>query len=467
MLLPPRSVAVQAPALPSSTRRPWTTAALLLALSAVLYRPALRHWFIADDLVNLDFVRRHEGSWLKYLSPLAAYSDPVTRSRYKPLYVYYFRAADLAFGDRPWAWHALSLLWHVAAAMCVYALARRLFRDPLAPVLAALLFASTRLHSQMVVWVSANYRLLSAVLTLGAVLSLDARSSAWAVGACALLFTLSIGMNPESVVLLPILGAILWLHRRDPSRARTSLSALAACAPVALAFVAANRVSQRRFPDLPIALTPDPSRVLLFFANLAVPFAVPLSVKVLGACAVVAAALSLRDRRVRAMLLCALACALFYAVLEYPLAPRYLYLASAFWSVVLARLIARAARRTSSRPALAAAALATPLVLASAWALRETDLEDLGYLACVGERLTPVQREARARGRRLAVHIQPVSSLDARNLAFFRDELRFVPTCAQADRVVDSGYARCRARFGPGFDEDYWYLPWFQWRMRW
>jgi hypothetical protein len=396
-------------------RRTLPLGAALLALCAAIYAPALRHGFIADDFVNLDFVRRYRGSWAAFLSPLAAYSDPVTRSRYKPLYVYYFRALDGLFGDTSWAWHALSLIWHVAAALCVFALARMLFDDRRLGAVAATLFATSRLQGQMVIWVSANYRLLSAAMTLGALLALDLRRTVPSVALCAGLFTLSIATNPEAVVLLPVLGVFALLRGGDPPARSRALQCLAACLPVGVGFALANRLSQTRFTDLPIGHVPDPGRVAMFFGNLALPFEAPLRVKVGVALGLAAGMLALRDRRVVAMLGCALACALFYALLEYPLAPRYLYLASAFWCVGLARGLCVLALRVHPRAVWAAAA---PWVLLSAAAIRDPDIEDFAYLARVGERLGAVQREARARGRAISVRITPVSSLDARNLAF-------------------------------------------------
>lgn len=435
--------------------------ALLFALTASLYAPAVRHHFIADDFINLDFVRHPPSPWATFLHPARAYSDPVTASRYKPGYVYYLALTDAALGDRAWAWHLLSLLLHAAVAAEVYLLAQRLFRDEATALGAATLFATWRLHAQMVVWMSASYRLASAALLLGAILAATGRRRR-AVPLAAGLYLLAQAMNPEAIVLLPMLaGALAYLRlgpSPSPAGARRVAQVLLAVAPIGLFFLAANRVSLRSFPELPISLLPDPRRVGLFVLDLLVPFEVPRWARAAVVALVVAAAWRRRDPRLALLGGCVLVGACFAGVLRYPLAPRYLYLAAAASSIALAALL-RAATARGGRSAMAL--VVAGLVLGNAWALRTTDLAHLGYLAQPGERLAAVQREARRSGRRATVFLQPPSTLDARNLAFFRREVRFVDDATCAEHVVPSGHDRALRRFGPALDRDYWYMPWF------
>jgi hypothetical protein len=462
------------------------TAALLVVLTLALYGGALGHYFIADDFVNLDFVRSYRGSWLAFLDPTRMFSDPVTHTRYKPFHIYDLWLLDAAFGDHAFAYHALSLLLHAVVGMAVWNLAWDLFRERATATAAAVLFVSWRLQSQTVVWISANPRVLSTGLALLAIAAPAARPRASAVVGRIVLFAFALGMNPEVVVVPPILGCFV-LYRlvgrgRDLERARRLAWTLAGCAAVTATFLGACWLSHRAFPERPVSLAPDPGRLLLFTTNLFVPFELPLGLKIALPAVVTVAAVCLKDARLLLMLACIAVCAIFWGLLSgYPLTPRYLYLAWAFGSVVVARLLylvgSRAAQAQPVRwraalpspPAwrrcAAVAALLVPLLAANAWSVRWRDLVHFEYLTLLGRRLAQVQHEARSSGRRTTVFVRPFSSLGAGDLAFFRREIRFVGSPEAAERIVDTGVARYRSRLGPRMAEGYWYLPWFDVRI--
>jgi hypothetical protein len=462
------------------------TAALLVVLAFAIYGGALGHYFIADDLLNFDFVRSYRGSWLAFLDPTRMYSDPVTETRWKPLHIYSLRLLDALFGDRAFAYHTLSVLLHALVGMVVWNLAFDLFRERVMATAAAVLFVSWRLQSQTVVWISAGPRVLSTGLALLAIsAAARRRTSAGPAGGVAL-FALALGMNPELVVVPPILGCFLVYRLvgpgRDLERARRLAWILAGCAIVTAAFLVACWLSHRAFPERPISIAPDPGRVLLFETNLFVPFELPLGLKIPLAAVVVVAAACLRDGRLVLMLACIAACAILWGLLGgYPLTPRYLYLAWAFGSVVVARLLylvgshaatALPGRGPAALPSglawrrhAAVTALLAPLLVANAWSIRSRDLVHFEYLALLGRRLAQVQQEARWSGRRTTVFVRPFSSLGAGDLAFFRREIRFVGSPDAAERIVDTDLAHYRSRLGPRMADGYWYLPWFDVRI--
>jgi hypothetical protein len=431
-------------------------------------------------------VRSYRGSWLAFLDPTRIYSDPVTQTRYKPAYIYYWCGLDALLGDHAFAYHAWSALLHALAGVVVWSLAWELFRERVVATAAAVLFVAWRLQSQTVVWVSASHRVLSTELALLAVLAPLARPRASAVAGAIALFALALAMNPELVVMPPMLGCFLVYHRlkrgHDRERTRRLAWTLGGCAAVTAAFVLASRLSGRVFPERPVSLAPDPGRVLLFATNLFAPFELPLALKMGLAATAVAAALSLRDGRLLLMLACIAASALLWSVLGgYPLTPRYLYLSWAFGSILVARLLCLLGARIGvalparwlppflrppgRRRQAAVAVLLAPLLLASAWSIRARDLVHFEYLALLGRRLAQVQEEARAGGRRTTVFVRPSSHLDGRDLAFFRREIEFVRSPAAAERIIDTDLASYRRRLGPRMADGYWYLPWFDERI--
>lgn len=458
--------------------------ALLAALTFALYGPALGHYFIADDLTLLAFVRGYRGSWLAFLVPGHLYSDPVTRSRYLPLTLYYHAALDALLGGHALAYHLVSLSMHAAVGALVGRLAWSLYRDRAVAAVAAALFVGWRLQSQAVAWIATGPRLPSTGLALLCLLWAREGRGRWAAPAAVAAFALALPMNAELAVMPAILASFL-LGEVDggatgaaPARRRQRRTVLLGCTAVTALFLLATWRSEQAFPARPATLAPDLARVLLFTANLFVPFAVPLALKLALATGAVTAAVWLRDRRLRVLLSSIAASALLWGMLRpYPLMPRYLYLAWAFGAIVVARVLCLAGAaiakalpggrgpellRSPERRRAAAAAMATaPLLALSAWSIRSVDLVHQEYLALLPCRLARVQAEARASGRRLHVFVRPSSHLGGADLAYFEPELQLVPSPAAADRIVDTDLARYRDRLGPRMADRYWFLPWF------
>ncbi|MBI5512621.1 MAG: hypothetical protein HY909_02570 [Deltaproteobacteria bacterium] len=437
----------------------------LLGLALLVYLPSLGDSFLADDFVNLDFARHPPWPWKAFFDPTRAWSDPVTRSRFKPGYVFYLRLLEALLGDRPAGYHALSVVLHGLGGFALYRVVRGLYPAGSEPLLASVLYVTARVNGQVVVWASASYRLASVLLALLALASLDGPRRRVSVALCVTLFALGLSMNPEVFVLWPALAA-LGLAERDHDRRRARLLASFACAPVALAFAYANHRASQVFYELPVETVPDWSRLLLYLGNLVVPFQLGLRWKCVAVGALLALALATRDRRLHGALLAVGAGALFWSVLTYPLTPRYLQLSSAFHAVVLARLFTVAGARLG-RPRAAAAVLAAPWVLAGVAALEARDLPHFHYLSREGAGLLALRDEARRLGRPVTVRVLGRSTLDAQNRRFFHPELRFTEGPEAPERTVETGLPEALRRFGPGITRDYWFFPWFQDRLRW
>jgi hypothetical protein len=448
---------------------------LLLGLGVLgfaLYAPMVDDYFIADDFVNLGFVRNYEGAWLDFFHPTRSFSDPVTGSRYKPLYTLYVAAIDRLFGDHAAAHHLLSIALHAGVAAAVYALSRRLFASRAIAAAAAALFLSSRLHSQTVMWVSASYRLLSTLLALLCLVLFLGRVSLVRQLLQVALFAAALLMNPDLTVVLPVLFLLAWQRRRASPLPWLTLGL---CTLVLGAFAYANYLSTRVFPDSAALGMPQLDRAATMLVQLFVPFQLPWPLKVMITLAFVVGALVpvRRDPRAALLLACMLPSALLWSTFTgYELAPRYLYFSGTFAAILQAVALVWCARALSERWApdaqrrplarLLGALLVLGSVLAHGWVLREHDLVLYEYRALLGGKLAALHTEARATGERMQVYVQPESHLSPSDLAFFAPELRFVDTETHTPRVVSTEGERYRERLGPELESSYWYLPWFR-----
>lgn len=471
--------------------------AALFGLCFGVYYPMLSHYFVSDDFVNVDFVRTYSGSLWAFLDPRRMPSDPVTLTRYKPGYVYYFWALDRAFGDHVVCYQLWSLVLHATIGTLVLLLVRRLTQRPLCGFLAAMVFVTSRAHVQMVLWASANYRLASTALIFGAIVVLFSRRAVPAILCSCLMFSIALSMNPEVIVLMPILAAFLIhfrLHRganRNPGWRFAVVSSVDLIASAG--FVVANHISSLRFGELPVSPAPSLERVLLFLIHPLLPFQLPLGLKI-ATTVVVISTLALRSVP---LLAGALTSALLWGCLKgYALTPRYFYISSAFMVIGLVFFLDRLAyaccwlagkwfrarRDDSSSPSrrdvrrdsehghceqavlrfrhTATCAACALFVVFNVVAIRQVDLVHWDYLQLLGRRLHDLQVQSRRTGRRPSVFVSPFSHLNKRDLDFFRHDLDFVDSEAAATDVVSTDIDRYRPLLSPRIDERSWYLPW-------
>ena len=171
------------------------------ALAFWVYRRALGAYFTTDDFILLEQAR----------GLLASQSGPW---RWISNHAYFAALTPLA-GASAFPYHLVNWLLHgLNAALLFTWLSRRGMRPAFA-VLAAGLFAASRVHVLAVTPVSGNCDLLALTFALGALLTADLAGRA-GLGATVVLFAAAL-LSKENVALLPavLLLPVVSSHRRD------------------------------------------------------------------------------------------------------------------------------------------------------------------------------------------------------------------------------------------------------------
>ena len=143
-----------APADPRSAR-PWLFGALLVLATVLPYVPALRGGFIWDDdhyVVGNPAVLSPDGLARIWLAPA---SSP----QYYPVTMTTFWLEHRLFGGHPFGYHLTNVLLHVANALLIGAVLRRLGLPGAS--LAAALFALHPVHVESVAWITERKNVLS------------------------------------------------------------------------------------------------------------------------------------------------------------------------------------------------------------------------------------------------------------------------------------------------------------------
>jgi hypothetical protein len=198
------------------TRRDAVAALALGVLAFVVYLPAIRLEFAADDFLILDNLQKLEG-----LRHAAAYFEVNFYAYYRPL-VFLSYALDWSlWGVDPAGFHLTSVLLHAINTMLVFALARRV-TDATVAAVAALVFALHPVSQEAVFWVSGRFDLLATAWILGSLVLLwSPRPWLYWIGvACFALALLSKESAATVVVLAAAHGVLLggrdgrWAVRR-------------------------------------------------------------------------------------------------------------------------------------------------------------------------------------------------------------------------------------------------------------
>jgi hypothetical protein len=185
-------------------------------LALVVYLPAIRLEFAADDFLILDNLQKHEG-----LRRAAAYFEVNFYAYYRPL-VFLSYALDWSlWGADPAGFHLTSVLLHAINTMLVFAVARRVTDATVAGV-AALVFTLHPVSQEAVFWVSGRFDLLATAWILGSLALLwSPRPWPYWIGvACFALALLSKESAATVVVLAAAHGVLLggrderWVVRR-------------------------------------------------------------------------------------------------------------------------------------------------------------------------------------------------------------------------------------------------------------
>lgn len=149
---------------------------LLLALTAVLYTPHLRHPFIWDDGVQIKdnaavkrgvpllryFTDRETASTLPY------YNDRIYRPLRNVMFRQLWHLSDASPKHRTAFFLGANLVLYLMCGLVLFALCRRFTEDPLGPLLATGMWLLLPVHCEDVLYASAFGDLLSCFLQLGA-----------------------------------------------------------------------------------------------------------------------------------------------------------------------------------------------------------------------------------------------------------------------------------------------------------
>jgi hypothetical protein len=180
--------------------RTWWVAALIAALTAAIYWPALGSGFVGDDFMILhrlralaapgDVVRFFHGEFFEYYRPLGFVSHAIDWS---------------IAGQNARQFHLTNILIHAVSSVLVLLIGRALSPRSLAGPLAAILFALHASNNEAVVWMSARFDLLATCFGLAAVCWM-VREWAGASWVPALVFLPAL-LSKEAVVALPLAAA--------------------------------------------------------------------------------------------------------------------------------------------------------------------------------------------------------------------------------------------------------------------
>jgi protein O-mannosyl-transferase len=163
---------------PMASRSPWweriTRPGILCIVLAVttlaVFLPVVRHGYVNYDDSDYVTANTHVQSGLKWQNVIWAFKSGHA-SNWHPL-TWISHMLDLqTFGDKPGAQHLVSVGFHIANALLVFLLLRRLTGALWRSFVVAALFALHPLHVESVAWVSERKDVLSALfflLTLGA-----------------------------------------------------------------------------------------------------------------------------------------------------------------------------------------------------------------------------------------------------------------------------------------------------------
>lgn len=226
--------------------------ALLLLVPALLLAQTLAFDFVFDDgLVILEDLEKHGTAGLRGLLDRPVQVGEVTLAYYRPVITLTYYLDARLWGPNPAGYHLTNLLWHLAATLLVYHLARRTLGRVVPAWLAAALFALLPAHAEAIGWVQGRVDLVSAVLVLVALQALlraraACAAAAWTWSAAAGTAWLLALLAKESALAFP-LAAAPWLAatgRRGPGGTPASrLPLLLGLGAALLAYVLLRRAA--------------------------------------------------------------------------------------------------------------------------------------------------------------------------------------------------------------------------------
>ncbi len=186
----------------------WASLIVLLFLSALvflLYFPALKAYFVAEDLRHITF------DWSEVADEFNAIGQSVG---YRPGATLYLVVNNTLWGRNPAAHHAVVFCLHALTAWMVYLLVRRVTTEPFTALLAAVIFAVSPSHTEAVIWLSAAagtvFSGLVCMLGVWVWVRRNEIPSIWTICLVSLLYFLALTIKEVAVVLPVFLLLVDW-----------------------------------------------------------------------------------------------------------------------------------------------------------------------------------------------------------------------------------------------------------------
>jgi protein O-mannosyl-transferase len=264
--------------------KPWAPPALACGLVFLVYAGVVRFDFVYDDTTQIL-----QNPWLTSFSYLPRYFTShvwafanIVGAYWRPLFLIWLLVHRILFGAHPAMWHLDSVLLHVAATGFVYLLARRLTRDRVAGLIAALIFGLHPALIESVTWISGATDPLLAVCLVPAFLAfLNWRESRSLRGLAAslVLYALALMSKEPAVVLGPLIFVYAWIYsdHRLAGRIRDAFAAVVPYIPVTIIYVGIHLLVLQRVDFSRTLATPSrtlltaPSLLLFYLRTLVFP----------------------------------------------------------------------------------------------------------------------------------------------------------------------------------------------------
>lgn len=186
----------------------------ILALTALAYAPGLSYYFVADDFRYLELAGQTRGP----MDVLAGAPGACTRVGWPVVILVFWIARTLA-GVQPELYRVISLAAHLANALLVFALVRRLLgaRETMPALVGAMVFALHPRQHESVMWLSTitwSFGTMFSLLAAIAYISWRQSGRLAALAAVVAATALAMISNPATIVLPAILAAYDVLRRR-------------------------------------------------------------------------------------------------------------------------------------------------------------------------------------------------------------------------------------------------------------
>ena len=185
----------------------WFMAAVgLTAVGLAAYSRSFSFPFLADDYVHIPNALYASPAYLG-----ALFTRPGSDHFFRPVTLVSYAIEARAAGYEPVAWHALSVVLHIAVSLLVYTLARRRGFAVWTAIAGAMLFLVHGSRPEVVTWTAAQFDLWAALFVLVALLAFD---RGWrAASLVPLLLAL---LSKESAYVYPLLLVLLLRVDRVP-----------------------------------------------------------------------------------------------------------------------------------------------------------------------------------------------------------------------------------------------------------